>query len=86
MLVGMSDGNNAFPPCAAAVGVWHESLNLSEGERVRGTIHIQTDNNRHSRLKTFLGRATMAFQANTCKIICDGLSALSWRRFRLVSA
>ena len=52
----VSDGNNADPPCAAAMGVRHEALNLSKGERVRGTIHIQTVNNRHSRLKAFLGR------------------------------
>ena len=64
----VSDGNNAYPPCAAALGVRHEAFNLSKGERVRGTIHSQTVNNRHSRLKAFTGRATMAFQPNTYKI------------------
>ena len=52
----VSDDNNAYPPCAAAMGVRHEALNLSKGERVRGTIHIQTVNNRPSRLKAFLRR------------------------------
>ena len=52
----VSDGNNAYPPCAAAMGVRHEALNLSKGKRVRGPIHIQTVNNRHSRLKRFLTR------------------------------
>ena len=52
----VSDGNNAYPPCAAAMGVRHKALNLSKGKRVRGPIHIQTVNNRHSRLKRFLTR------------------------------
>ena len=47
---------NAFlaPPCAKALGIKHEALNQSAGERVRGTIHIQTVNNRHSGIKGFL--------------------------------
>ena len=36
------------------LGAHHEALNLSRRERVRGTFHIQTVNNRHSRLKDFL--------------------------------
>jgi len=50
----VTDGNNIYPPCAAALGVSHEALNQSVGERVRGELHIQTVNNRHSRLKDFL--------------------------------
>ncbi len=50
----VTDGNNIYPPCAAALGVSHEALNQSAGERVRGELHIQTVNNRHSRLKDFL--------------------------------
>ncbi len=50
----VTDGNNSYPPCAAALGVSHEALNQSAGERVRGELHIQTVNNRHSRLKDFL--------------------------------
>ena len=48
-------GNNVYPPCAKSLGIKHESLNTA-GERVRGAIHIQTVNNRHSRFKDFLHR------------------------------
>ena len=48
----VSDGHKGYPACAAALGVRHEVLNLSAGERVRGTI--QTVNSRHSQLKGFL--------------------------------
>jgi transposase-like protein len=50
----VTDGASVYPPCAAALGVSHEALNQSTGERVRGDLHIQTVNNRHQRLKTFL--------------------------------
>ena len=50
----VTDGNNSYPPCAAALGVSHEALNQSSGERVRGELHIQNVNNRHSRLKKFI--------------------------------
>lgn len=52
----VSDGGTSYPPCAAALKVSHEPLNLSAGERVRGDLHIQTVNNRHSLLKDFLRR------------------------------
>lgn len=50
----VTDGCASYPPCATALGVSHEAINLSAGERVRGELHIQTVNNRHSRLKDFL--------------------------------
>jgi transposase-like protein len=50
----VTDGATSYPPCAAALGVSHQALNQSAGERVRGELHIQTVNNRHSRLKDFL--------------------------------
>ena len=50
----VTDGGTRYPPCAAAMGVSHEELNQSSGERVRGELHSQTVNNRHSRLKAFL--------------------------------
>jgi transposase-like protein len=50
----VTDGCTSYPPCAAALGVSHAVLNQSDGERVRGELHIQTVNNRHSRLKDFL--------------------------------
>ena len=52
----VTDGNNVYTPCAKALGIKHEALNQSAGERVRGAIHIQTVNNRHSRFKDFLRR------------------------------
>ena len=50
----VSDGGASYPPCAAALRVSHETLNRSMGERVRGDLHVQTVNSRHSRLKDFL--------------------------------
>ena len=50
----VTDGCTNYPPCAATLGVSHEVLNQSAGERARGELHIQTVNNRHSRLKDFL--------------------------------
>ncbi len=55
-IVLVTDGHRAYPPCAAALGVHHEVLNLSGGERVRDAFHIQTVNSRHSQLKDFLRR------------------------------
>jgi len=55
-IVPVSDGHRAYPPCAAAMGVRHEALNLSRGERVRNAFHIQTVNSRHGQLKGFLRR------------------------------
>ena len=52
----VTDGNNVYPPCAKSLGIKHEALNQSAGERVGGAIHIQTVNNRHRRLKDFLRR------------------------------
>ena len=52
----VTDGCSSYPPCAAALGVSHEALNQSAGERVRGDLHIQTVNSRHERLKHFLRR------------------------------
>ena len=33
----VKDGNNIFPPCAKSLGIKHEALNQSAGERVRHT-------------------------------------------------
>jgi transposase-like protein len=52
----VTDGARVYPLCADKLGVSHETLNLSAGERVRGDLHIQTVNSRHERLKTFLRR------------------------------
>ena len=50
----VTDGAAVYPRCAADLGISHEALNQSAGERVRGDLHIQTVNNRHQRLKSFL--------------------------------
>ncbi len=55
-IVLVSDDHRAYPPCTAALGVRHEALDLSRGERVRAAFHIQTVNNPHSHLKDFLRR------------------------------
>lgn len=55
-IILVSDGHRGYRPCAAAMGVRHEALNLSAGERVRNAFHIQTVNSRHSQLKAFLRR------------------------------
>lgn len=52
----VTDAAKAYPACAAMLGVTHEVLNRSAGERVRGDLHIQTVNSRHERFKTFLRR------------------------------
>ena len=53
-VVLVSDGAASYPPCAAALGVRHEALNVAAGERVRDAFHIQTVNSRHGQLKGFL--------------------------------
>jgi transposase-like protein len=50
----VTDGAAVYPRCAADLGLSHEALNQSAGERVRGELHIQTVNNRHQRIKAFL--------------------------------
>ena len=51
----VSDGGRAYPGCACRLGVQHEAVNVSAGQRVRGSYHIQTVNNRHQQWKAFLG-------------------------------
>ena len=50
----VSDANRCYPPVAAALAIPHETINRSAGERVRGAVHIQTVNSRHSQIKGFL--------------------------------
>lgn len=52
----VSDGHSSYPPMAKDLGVSHETINFTAGERVRGDVHIQTVNSRHSRFKWFLSR------------------------------
>ena len=55
-IILVTDGNNIYPPCAKSLGIKHEALNISAGERVRGAFNIQKVNNRHSLFKDFLHR------------------------------
>lgn len=50
----VADGATIYPPVAKVLQLSHEVLNQSAGERKRGDLHINTVNNRHSRLKHFL--------------------------------
>ena len=49
----VSDANRCYPPVAAALDIPHERIDASAGERVRGAVHIQTADSRHSRIKGF---------------------------------
>ncbi len=84
-IVLVSDGNSAFPPCAAAMGVRHEALNPSAGERVRNAFHIQTVNSRHGQLKGFL-RRYRGIAPSTSTTTCGGSSRSSWTSPRLARA
>ena len=55
-IILVTDGNNIYPPCAKSLGIKHEALNLSAGERKRGAFNISRVNNRHSLFKDFLHR------------------------------
>ena len=50
----VSAANRCYPPVTAALDIFHESINVSAGERVRGAMHIQTVNSRRSQIKGFL--------------------------------
>ena len=43
-----------YLPVAAALDIPNESVNASAGKRIRGAMHIQTVNSRHSRIRDFL--------------------------------
>lgn len=50
----VTDGGTYYPKVARELGINHEELNQSAGERVRGDLHIQTVNSRHEALKGFV--------------------------------
>ena len=89
-IVPVSDANRAYPPCATALGVRHEALNMSVGERVRDAFHIQTVNNRHGRLKGFLrgfrGIATRSLDSYLRRFHFIGLAAPASPRACLTAA
>jgi ISXO2-like transposase domain len=51
-----TDGSAAMAAAANELGVQHEPLNRSAGERVRGPWHIQNANAYHGRLKGWMAR------------------------------
>ena len=51
-----TDGSAAMAAAARELGVQHEAVNRSAGERVRGPWHIQNANAYHSRLKSWMAR------------------------------
>jgi transposase-like protein len=51
-----TDGSAAMAAAALGMGLQHEALNLSAGERVRGPWHIQNVNAYHGRLKSWIAR------------------------------
>ena len=50
----VTDGAPWFGPVGLSLGVTHQRLNQSAGERRRGELHLQTVNSRHERLESFL--------------------------------
>ena len=51
-----TDGSAAIAATAKEMGVHHEAMNLSAGERVRRPWHIQNANACHGRLKGWMHR------------------------------
>ena len=50
----VTDAATYYRKVANDLGVSHEALNQSAGERIRGDLHIQTVNSRHQGLKGFV--------------------------------
>lgn len=51
-----TDGSAAMAAAAKALGVEHQAVNLSKGQRTRGPWHIQNANSYHGRLKGWMHR------------------------------
>lgn len=52
----VTDANRAYRAFAQKMGLSHEFVNLSAGERVRGAVHVQNVNGYHSRFHGWLQR------------------------------
>lgn len=52
----VTDADRSLGACARLLGLSHQPINHSQGERVRGDLHIQTVNSRIERLKDLLRR------------------------------
>lgn len=52
----VTDADRSLGACARLLGLAHAPINHTQGERVRGELHIQTVNSRAERLKDMLRR------------------------------
>jgi transposase-like protein len=50
----VTDSHAAYPAFARELGISHEAINASAGERRRGALHIQNVNAYHSRMRAWL--------------------------------
>ena len=50
----VTDSHAAYPAFAREIGISHEAVNVSAGERKRGALHIQNVNAYHSRMRAWL--------------------------------
>ena len=50
----VTDADRSLGACARLLGLSHQPINHTRGERVRGELHIQTVNSRAERLKDML--------------------------------
>ncbi|MBZ2206128.1 IS1595 family transposase [Massilia soli] len=52
----VSDGNASYRYFARDAGISHEAVNIRQGVRVRGAIHVQNVNAYHSRFREWMSR------------------------------
>ena len=52
----VSDGNASYRYFARDAGISHESVNIKQGVRVKGAVHVQNVNAYHSRLRSWMQR------------------------------
>ena len=52
----VTDSHSAYRAFAREAGITHEAVNLRQGERVRGAVHVQNVNGYHRRFRQWLGR------------------------------
>lgn len=50
----VTDGHAAYPAFAREAGISHQAVNLRQGIRVQGAVHVQNVNAYHSRLRGWL--------------------------------
>ena len=75
----VTDGNNVYLPCAKALGIKHEALNQSAGERVRGAIHITIRSTTVTVDLRISCAVIVVFRLSTLETTCAGLSGVTCR-------